>query len=168
MEDGSQLIACYEFVRLLEHRLQLQRIKRTHMLPEPDDEDALRWLARSCGIGSTSSMTSIESLKKLIERASRQIHSLHNKLFFRPLLNAVALIDDETARLSPDAARRQLAVLGYQFPDRAYEHLKALASGSEVSPNHSMRVGSSIAWMRSLRVVPDASALRCSYARSGN
>ncbi|HJD69398.1 MAG TPA: bifunctional [glutamine synthetase] adenylyltransferase/[glutamine synthetase]-adenylyl-L-tyrosine phosphorylase [Corynebacterium kroppenstedtii] len=129
-EDGSQLIACYEFVRLLEHRLQLQRIKRTHMLPEPDDEDALRWLARSCGIGSTSSMTSIESLKKLIGRASRQIHSLHNKLFFRPLLNAVALIDDETARLSPDAARRQLAVLGYQFPDRAYEHLKALASGT--------------------------------------
>ena len=129
-DDGAQLIACYEFMRLLEHRLQLQRMKRTHMLPERDDHVGLRWLARARGVGPTSSLTSFESLVKLIGRASRQIHSLHNKLFFRPLLNAVVRIDDDTARLSPEAARRQLAVLGYQFPERAYEHLRALASGN--------------------------------------
>src|SRR6201999_3534068 len=46
-EDAANLQASYEFLRLLEHRLQLQRLKRTHMLPEADDEEALRWLARA-------------------------------------------------------------------------------------------------------------------------
>ena len=33
-DDAANLTASYEFLRLLEHRLQLQRLKRTHMLPE--------------------------------------------------------------------------------------------------------------------------------------
>ena len=44
-EDGNQLIDAYEFLRLLEHRLQLERFRRTHVLPEPDDTAALKWLA---------------------------------------------------------------------------------------------------------------------------
>ena len=32
------MTASYEFLRLLEHRLQLQRLKRTHLLPEDDDD----------------------------------------------------------------------------------------------------------------------------------
>ena len=50
-DDAANLTASYEFLRLLEHRLQLQRLKRTHMLPAPDDEEALRWLPapRTCG-----------------------------------------------------------------------------------------------------------------------
>ena len=39
-DDAANLTASYEFLRLLEHRLQLQRLKRTHMLPEADDEEA--------------------------------------------------------------------------------------------------------------------------------
>ena len=45
-DDTANLTASYEFLRLLEHRLQLQRLKRTHLLPRPDDDEALRWLAR--------------------------------------------------------------------------------------------------------------------------
>ena len=48
--DAANLLASYEFLRLLEHRLQLQRLKRTHMLPEVDDEEAMRWLARAAHI----------------------------------------------------------------------------------------------------------------------
>ena len=33
-DDAANMTASYEFLRLLEHRLQLQRLKRTHMLPE--------------------------------------------------------------------------------------------------------------------------------------
>jgi [glutamine synthetase] adenylyltransferase / [glutamine synthetase]-adenylyl-L-tyrosine phosphorylase len=36
-EDGANLAASYRFLRLLEHRLQLQRMRRTHLLPEPGD-----------------------------------------------------------------------------------------------------------------------------------
>ncbi|MFP3670232.1 substrate-binding domain-containing protein, partial [Priestia sp. SIMBA_032] len=46
-DDGANLIASYEFLRLLEHCLQLQRLKRTHTLPEFDDYEAMRWLMRS-------------------------------------------------------------------------------------------------------------------------
>jgi len=46
-QDAANLTASYEFLRLLEHRLQLQRLKRTHLLPEADDEEAVRWLARA-------------------------------------------------------------------------------------------------------------------------
>src|SRR5699024_7941510 len=59
-----------------------------------------------------------------------QIRTLHNKLFFRPLLNSVVEQDIGTMQLSADAAKRQLAALGYLYPDRAYDHLTALASGS--------------------------------------
>ena len=33
-------------------------------------------------------------------------------------------------QLSADAAKRQLAALGYLYPDRAWDHLSALAAGS--------------------------------------
>ena len=33
-DDAANMTASYEFLRLLEHRLQLQRLKRTHMLPD--------------------------------------------------------------------------------------------------------------------------------------
>ncbi|MCW1959367.1 MAG: bifunctional [glutamine synthetase] adenylyltransferase/[glutamine synthetase]-adenylyl-L-tyrosine phosphorylase, partial [Mycobacterium sp.] len=46
-DDAANLTASYEFLRLLEHRLQLQRLKRTHLLPAPGDDEALRWLARA-------------------------------------------------------------------------------------------------------------------------
>jgi glutamate-ammonia-ligase adenylyltransferase len=46
-DDAANLGASYRFLRLLEHRLQLQRMRRTHLLPAPDDQAALRWLARA-------------------------------------------------------------------------------------------------------------------------
>ena len=49
-DDTANLTASYEFLRLLEHRLQLQRLKRTHMLPASDDDEALRWLARAAHV----------------------------------------------------------------------------------------------------------------------
>src|SRR5699024_9325730 len=48
-DDGNQLIEAYEFLRLLEHRLQLERFRRTHNMPSDDDVNPLEWLARvSC------------------------------------------------------------------------------------------------------------------------
>ena len=41
--DGEALGLAYRFLRTVEHRLQLQRLRRTHTVP--DDREALRWLA---------------------------------------------------------------------------------------------------------------------------
>lgn len=128
-EDGASMIDSYEFMRLLEHRLQLEKMRRTHMLPEDDDEQALRWLSRASGIIARDSETSVVALKRDVRSAARQIRSLHNKLFYRPLLNSVVEQDIGTLQLSADAAKRQLAALGYMAPNRAFEHLSALAAG---------------------------------------
>lgn len=127
--DGDSLIHCYEFMRLLEHRLQLQKMRRTHTLPEKSDHVALRWLSRAAGIRQSGTEDPAEALIREVRDTAVQIRTLHRKLFYRPLLNSVAEQDIGTMQLSAEAAKRQLAALGYRYPDRAFDHLTALASG---------------------------------------
>ncbi|MCQ9369868.1 bifunctional [glutamine synthetase] adenylyltransferase/[glutamine synthetase]-adenylyl-L-tyrosine phosphorylase [Corynebacterium sp. 35RC1] len=129
-EDGSELVRAYEFLRLLEHRLQLQKVKRTHTLPQESDAKNLRWLARASGMKSSKLASSEQALDDTLRKVRLQISSLHRKLFYRPLLNSVVNFDAGTINLSPEAAKLQLKALRYRFPDRAFEHLKALAAGS--------------------------------------
>ncbi|AZA11837.1 bifunctional [glutamine synthetase] adenylyltransferase/[glutamine synthetase]-adenylyl-L-tyrosine phosphorylase [Corynebacterium gerontici] len=129
-EDGAELTRTYEFLRLLEHRLQLHKVKRTHTLPADDDQKNLRWLARSAGFRSSKQGSAIEAMREQIRKVRLDIQNLHRKLFYRPLLNSVALMDAGTIKLSPESAKLQLGALGYKFPDRAFEHLQKLAAGS--------------------------------------
>lgn len=129
-DDGQKLIESYEYMRLLEHRLQLQRLKRTHTLPPKSDDDARTWLSRTAGHVPTGMNSYADQLEEDVRRVAMQIHQLHSKLFYRPLLTSVAAMSEDTIRLTPDAAKRQLSALGYENPNRAYEHLSALASGS--------------------------------------
>src|SRR5699024_561948 len=57
-EDGADLVSAYEFLRLLEHRLQLQRYKRTHLLPPEEDAEGYRWLARAARLPEPSAPNS--------------------------------------------------------------------------------------------------------------
>jgi glutamate-ammonia-ligase adenylyltransferase len=63
------------------------------------------------------------------------VRRLHEKLFYRPLLAAVAKLPPEQARLSPKAAEQQLAALGYEDPKGALRHLEALTSGVSRTAN---------------------------------
>ncbi|RAV34553.1 bifunctional [glutamine synthetase] adenylyltransferase/[glutamine synthetase]-adenylyl-L-tyrosine phosphorylase [Corynebacterium heidelbergense] len=129
-EDGNTLIANYGFMRLLEHRLQLMRLKRTHTLPPKEDKAALTWLARTSGCRATGGKSAREQLEADVRTTAVQIHQLHSKLFYRPLLSSVVAMSADAVRLTPEAAKRQLAALGYENPQRAYQHLNALASGT--------------------------------------
>jgi glutamate-ammonia-ligase adenylyltransferase len=122
-EDAGQLDAAYRFLRLLEHRLQLQRLRRTHLLPT--DERELRWLARAAGLRADP----VRELREEHARHAREVRRLHEKLFYRPLLTAVARLPAEQARLSPAAARARLEALGFADPAAALRHLEALTSG---------------------------------------
>ncbi|SNT23242.1 bifunctional [glutamine synthetase] adenylyltransferase/[glutamine synthetase]-adenylyl-L-tyrosine phosphorylase [Rhodococcoides kyotonense] len=128
-DDAANLTASYEFLRLIEHRLQLQRMKRTHTLPPPDDEEALRWLARAAHMRPDGNRDSLGVLNAEIKRNAQRIRRLHAKLFYRPLLDSVVRFDSDTVRLTPDAAIRQLAALGYAAPENALGHLRALVGG---------------------------------------
>ena len=58
-----------------------------------------------------------------------QVRRLHEKLFYRPLLSAVARLPGEMARLTPSAARARLEALGYVDPVGALRHIDALTAG---------------------------------------
>ena len=129
-EDGTQLIEAYEFLRLLEHRLQLERFRRTHTMPAADDADAMKWLAINSGFHSQGQQSAADRLKEHLRKIRLRISELHSRLFYRPLLNSVASMSADELKLSREAAVLQLAALGYRHPDRAFEHLTSLASGS--------------------------------------
>ena len=129
-EDARVLTEAYEFLRLLEHRLQLQRFKRTHQLPEPDDEKRNRWLARAAGFTANHRGSAPDAMYRELKRVRRDVSDLHERLFYRPLLGAVADMSVGEATLSADAVKAQLAALGYRHPARAFDHLSALVKGT--------------------------------------
>lgn len=126
-DDAANMTASYEFLRLLEHRLQLQRLKRTHMLPEADDDEAMRWLARAAHVRPDGQHDALGVLREELKRQSLRVSRLHAKLFYQPLLESVGqpALGIEPG-MSTAAAERQLAALGYEGPQSALTHLAAL------------------------------------------
>ncbi|MET9347311.1 bifunctional [glutamine synthetase] adenylyltransferase/[glutamine synthetase]-adenylyl-L-tyrosine phosphorylase [Streptomyces termitum] len=121
--DAAQLDEAYRFLRAMEHRIQLYRLRRTHLVPE--DEADLRRLGRSLGLRTDP----VASLTREWKRHAAVVRRLHEKLFYRPLLDAVAQLAPGEIRLSPQAAGQRLEALGYADPAAALRHLEALASG---------------------------------------
>ncbi|MEV7591622.1 bifunctional [glutamine synthetase] adenylyltransferase/[glutamine synthetase]-adenylyl-L-tyrosine phosphorylase [Streptomyces sp. NPDC089922] len=121
--DAAQLNDAYRFLRAMEHRIQLYRLRRTHLVPE--DEADLRRLGRSLGLRTEP----VAELNKAWRRHASVVRRLHEKLFYRPLLDAVAQLAPGETRLSPRAAGQRLEALGYADPVAALRHLEALASG---------------------------------------
>jgi glutamate-ammonia-ligase adenylyltransferase len=143
--DAASLDEAYRFLRSMEHRIQLFQLRRTHLVPTGEDD--LRRLGRSLGMRADP----VNELVREWRRHAREVRRLHEKLFYRPLLEAVARLGTEEAALtgdlgaaaapgggepgeprsglSADAARTRLAALGYRDPADALRHLAALASG---------------------------------------
>ncbi|QBR91542.1 bifunctional [glutamine synthetase] adenylyltransferase/[glutamine synthetase]-adenylyl-L-tyrosine phosphorylase [Nocardioides euryhalodurans] len=121
--DGEALHEAYAFLRTLEHRIQLHQLRRTHVVPE--DDVALRRLGRSMGHFTDA----VAGLDREWQHHRREVRRLHEKLFYRPLLAAVARIPGEGARLSPEEASARMAALGYADPRAALRHLEALTAG---------------------------------------
>ncbi|WP_098018415.1 bifunctional [glutamine synthetase] adenylyltransferase/[glutamine synthetase]-adenylyl-L-tyrosine phosphorylase [Streptomyces sp. b62] len=121
--DAAQLDEAYRFLRAMEHRIQLYRLRRTHLVPE--DEADLRRLGRSLGMRTDP----VAELNKAWKRHASVVRRLHEKIFYRPLLDAVAQLAPGESRLSAKAAAIRLEALGYADPAAALRHLEALSSG---------------------------------------
>ncbi|MGK3206014.1 bifunctional [glutamine synthetase] adenylyltransferase/[glutamine synthetase]-adenylyl-L-tyrosine phosphorylase [Amycolatopsis sp. MEPSY49] len=128
-QDAAELGASYEFLRMLEHRLQLRRLRRTHLFPATSDTDELRILARASGIKASGGKSQGEALLAEFRKHGKGIRRLHEKIFYRPLLQSVANVPTEALRLTTKQAASRLAALGYTAPDGALQHIKALTSG---------------------------------------
>ena len=141
-EDARQLAEAYEFLRTVEHRIQLFRLERTHLMPT--DEPSLRRIGRSLGFATDPA----GHLRTTWLSHARVVRQLHEKLFYRPILATVARLEvadvriavlepqeaarEEEARpgrLTPEAARSRLTALGYTDPAGALANIDALTAG---------------------------------------
>jgi glutamate-ammonia-ligase adenylyltransferase len=106
----------------MEHRLQLKDLSRTHLMPRT--RDGQRELARASGLSDSA-----EGIWGLWERVRREVRDIHTRLFYRPLLSAVAALPEEERTLSTEQAHDRLAAIGFRDPAGALRHIGALTSG---------------------------------------
>ena len=145
-QDAQQLADAYGFLRTVEHRIQLFRLERTHLMPS--DEPSLRRIGRSLAFGTDPA----GQLRTTWQMHARAVRQLHEKLFYRPILSTVARLDEADVRLSAptangtlgkptayrgstptrlsaNAAKSRLTALGYANPAGALANIDALTSG---------------------------------------
>jgi [glutamine synthetase] adenylyltransferase / [glutamine synthetase]-adenylyl-L-tyrosine phosphorylase len=133
--DATAMASAYRFLRGVEHLLQLRQLRRTHLLPE--DPAVLREIGRALGRmrldagtgGSSGSGDPAAALAAQWRLHASQARQLHEKLFYRPLLDAVARLPGEVTRLTPEAARDRLEALGFADPAGALRHIEVLTAG---------------------------------------
>ncbi len=112
----------YRFLRLIEHRLQLSRLRRTHLMPRGESEQ--RALARGTRLATTAA-----GLVEAWREVQQEVRGLHERLFYRPLLSAVASLPEDGYALTSEQAEARLAAIGFQDPRGALHHIAALSGG---------------------------------------
>ncbi|MBI4260384.1 MAG: bifunctional glutamine-synthetase adenylyltransferase/deadenyltransferase [Actinobacteria bacterium] len=121
-QDAEDLADAYRFLRRLEHRLQIVRDLQTHELPA--DPSALGRLARSMGLRSA------EALRAVYEEETELVRGIHERLFYRPLLEAFAGAPAPRPGVEREATEELLAGLGFVQPESAYQVLARLVDPS--------------------------------------
>lgn len=118
--DRDVFASSYQFLRSLEHRVQLAKLRRTHLLPT--DESELRRVARGLGLNTEQLLTQWQSTKAQVAR-------LHDSVFYRPLLQATAALEPGEVALTDAEVVARLQALGFTDPAGASQHISALTSG---------------------------------------
>lgn len=126
-KDAETFAAAYRYLRLLEHRIQLVHLRRTHLMP--DKPEALWVLARAAKGPGEPGPSDAAGLTALWKRTRKTVRSLHERIFYRPLLSTTAALSADEAKLTPEAVRQRLAALGYLDPAGALQHIEALTAG---------------------------------------
>jgi len=121
-QDAADLQLLYRRLRAIEHRLQLVRLRRTHLVPVEESE--LRRIARAL-----HHSFSADDLQASWIQAKAQVAKLHDSVFYRPLLSATADLDPGEVLLSDQDVESRLRSLGFLDPEGANRHLKALSQG---------------------------------------
>jgi len=120
--DAEVLADAYRFLRTLEHRLQMVRDLQTHELPA--GRPARATLARSLGLDGP------DALDAEYERQTSLVRGLHERLFYRPLLEAFAGPTAPRPGVERAATEELLEGLGFAHPSASYEVLRRLVDPS--------------------------------------
>ncbi|HTS14709.1 MAG TPA: hypothetical protein VMH24_03510, partial [Candidatus Sulfotelmatobacter sp.] len=134
--DARALADAYRYLRVVEHRIQLVEEEQTHALPA--NPAAFERLARVLGYEDDASATASTRFEETLRARQSVVRTIHERLFFRPLLEAFAALEPtgaassatvEGARLSPDAVARRLSAFGFADASRTRAAVTELAGG---------------------------------------
>lgn len=123
-DDAAGLDLAYTWLRTVEHRLQLWQERRVRHLPR-DIEERSR-LARSLGFTDSPAESAAARFDARHRAVLADVRGRFEKLFYRPMIESLA----EGGRLSGEALRERLRVLGFRDVDRAVRTLEGLVSGT--------------------------------------
>lgn len=121
--DTHSLETAYRFLRTVEHRLQLEDESQVHFLPSDPTERAR--VARVLGYRDSPVASALDRFEAERRKHQGSVRSIHEKLFFRPLLEALA----GSGPLSLQAAVERLAAFGFRDASQTRAALGELTTG---------------------------------------
>ncbi|MCI0425187.1 MAG: bifunctional [glutamine synthetase] adenylyltransferase/[glutamine synthetase]-adenylyl-L-tyrosine phosphorylase [Actinobacteria bacterium] len=116
--EAARLSDAYRFLRNLEHRVQIWDLTQTHLVPDAHADKER--IGRSLGLGTDPGV----ELDRRLAVVRREVRDLHERLYFRPILDSLA--GSTTARLGPAEATIRLEALGFRdvtAATRAFEDM---------------------------------------------
>jgi len=124
-DHAERLEQAYRLLRTVEHRLQLEREQQVHALPT--DPAALERLARVLGHRDGPDGTAGEQFLALLRQEQARVRTIHESLFFRPLLDALS--SSENRAMTSAAVSDRLGAFGFTHARRTRDALHELTRG---------------------------------------
>ncbi|MGH9261406.1 MAG: bifunctional [glutamine synthetase] adenylyltransferase/[glutamine synthetase]-adenylyl-L-tyrosine phosphorylase, partial [Acidimicrobiales bacterium] len=122
-DDAEVLAGAYRFLRRVEHALQIEDERQTHTLPA--DRDQRRRIARVLDYRGSPEAGPTEAFDRELAHRRNLVRRVHERLYFRPLLDTLA----GAGRLSPEAAADALASFGFADAERTRVAVRELTRG---------------------------------------
>ncbi|MCZ6737630.1 MAG: bifunctional [glutamine synthetase] adenylyltransferase/[glutamine synthetase]-adenylyl-L-tyrosine phosphorylase [Actinobacteria bacterium] len=119
--EAESLTDAYIFLRNVEHRIQLWDLRQTHQFPA--SLQARERIGRSLGFTADPA----GNLVARLDEVKREVRELHERLYFRPVLDS--LVGLPTARLDPTEAALRLEALGFSDVVAAATAFEELTAG---------------------------------------
>jgi glutamate-ammonia-ligase adenylyltransferase len=132
-EDARTLADAYRYLRTVEHRLQLVDEAQVHSVPS--DPAARAQLAQVLGHRDDPTGTALARFDRELSDHQAVARSIHERLFFRPLLEAFSAVSEPPSSGAPaglgsdDAVRARLAAFGFTDIERTRAALAELTKG---------------------------------------
>ncbi|HML00283.1 MAG TPA: bifunctional [glutamine synthetase] adenylyltransferase/[glutamine synthetase]-adenylyl-L-tyrosine phosphorylase [Acidimicrobiales bacterium] len=123
-EDAQVLTDHYRFLRTVEHRLQLLEHEQTHAVPS--GAEARHRLARVLGFADDRRGSATERFDDELRRRLAEVRAIHERLFFRPLLETFS---GAGPAMDAESVDRRLAAFGFADARRTAAAVEELSSG---------------------------------------
>lgn len=121
--DADELAESYRFLRRVEHVLQLDEERQTHVVPA--DREPRRRIARILGYQGNPEGGPTDQLDRDLLRRRSQVRIVHERVWFRPLLAALA----GAGALGEEAAADRLEAFGFTDLERTRQAVRELTRG---------------------------------------